>query len=419
MAPAREARGVVRAPASKSATNRALVLAALSPTPVEVVCPLDSEDTRVLARCLRALGASIEASREGLRVQGPLHATGGEEILLDAGDSGTAARFLAALAAATPGRFLLTGSPSLRARPMRELAQALRSLGAELVSRGEDDGLPLAIRGGTLRSGAVSVDASRSSQFVSALLLAAVAVDGGLEVSASGPVASAPYVASTLDVLEAFGHTVSRDPPLRVRRGEAPAARYETPGDYSSALPLLAAAGILGGEVRVEGLAWPSRDADALALDVLERMGMTVSREAGRVVAGRAPGMRLSGVEVAATEFPDAVPVLAALALSAEGDSRIEGIAHLRWKESDRLEAVADLLRAAGGSVDRTADALEIRGASAGTRPGRLPTAADHRIVMAAALIALGQPTALIERPGHVAKSYPRFFADLDSVLTR
>ena len=419
MAPAREARGVVRAAPSKSATNRALVLAALSPTPVEVIRPLDSEDTRALARCLQALGARIEASREGIRVQGPLHGAGEEEIVLDAGESGTAARFLAALAAATPGRFLLTGSPSLRARPMRELAQALRSLGAELVSRGTEDVLPLAIRGGTLRSGPVSVDASRSSQFLSALLLAAVAVDGGLEVSASGHVASAPYVASTLDVLEAFGHAVSRDAPLRVRCAEATAARYETPGDYSSALPLLAAAGILGGEVRVEGLASPSGDADALALDVLERMGMIVSRQAGRVVAGRAAGTRLQGFEVAATDFPDAVPVLAALALSAEGDSRIEGIAHLRWKESDRLESVAVLLRAAGGSVDRTTDALQIRGASPGTRAGRLPTAADHRIVMAAALIALAQPTALIERPGHVAKSYPRFFADLESLLAR
>ena len=187
IAPAREARGIVRAPPSKSATNRALVLAALSPTPVEVIRPLDSEDTRALARCLRALGARIEASREGLRIQGPLHGAGGEEILLDARDSGTAARFLAALAASTPGRFLLTGSPSLRARPMRELAQALRSLGAELVSREAEDGLPLSIRGEALRSGAVSVDASRSSQFVSALLLAAVAVDGGLDVSVFRP----------------------------------------------------------------------------------------------------------------------------------------------------------------------------------------------------------------------------------------
>ena len=125
-----------------------------------------------------------------------------------------------------------------------------------------------------------------------------------------------------------------------MRRADATAQRYETPGDYSSALPLLAAAGILGGEVRVAGLVWPSRDADALALNAFEGMGITVSRQADRVVAGRAPGTRLRGIRVAATRFPDAVPVLAALALSAEGDSRIEGIAHLRWKESDRLEAV-------------------------------------------------------------------------------
>ncbi|MFN2384958.1 MAG: 3-phosphoshikimate 1-carboxyvinyltransferase [Thermoanaerobaculia bacterium] len=419
MAPAREARGVVRAPPSKSATNRALLLAALSPTPVELVRPLDSEDTRVLARCLRALGASIEESGAGLRVQGPVRGRGSDQVLLDAGESGTAARFLAALAAATPGRFLLDGSPGLRGRPMRELTRALRSIGGAIVSRGEDDGLPLEIGGGTLRSGIVSVDASRSSQFVSALLLAAVAVEGGLEVHASGRVASAPYVGSTLDALEAFGHAVFRGPALRVERGPAAAGRYGIPGDYSSALPLLAAPGILGGEVRVEGLAWPSRDADAIALEALQRMGMTIVRGEEGTVVGRAPRARLTGLEVVATDFPDAVPVLAALALFAGGESRIQGIAHLRWKESDRLEAVTKLLQAAGGAVERDADALTIRGAPLEAGSRALPTAGDHRIVMAAALVALGRPGALIERPDHVAKSYPRFFADLESLLAR
>jgi 3-phosphoshikimate 1-carboxyvinyltransferase len=419
MAPAREARGVVRAPPSKSATNRALILAALSPAPVELIRPLDSEDTRALARCLRALGADIAETPEGLRVRGPVHGSREEPVLLDAGESGTAARFLAAVAAAIPGRFLLTGAAGLRARPMRELTRALRSLGAEIVSRGDDDGLPLEIRGGTLRSGAVTVDASRSSQFVSALLLAAVAVEGGLEVHATGRVASAPYVASTLDALEAFGHAVEREPALRVQRGPSAAARYETPGDYSSALPLLAAPGILGGEVRVEGLAWPSRDADAVALRALESMGMTIARGGEGIVAGWPPGARLAGLEVAATDFPDAVPVLAALALFADGQSRIEGIAHLRWKESDRLEAVTNLLRAGGGHVEREAGALTIRPAPPKAGASRLPTAGDHRIVMAAALVALGRPGCLVEHPDHVAKSYPGFFADLESLLLR
>jgi 3-phosphoshikimate 1-carboxyvinyltransferase len=148
-------------------------------------------------------------------------------------------------------------------------------------------------------------------------------------------------------------------------------------------------------------------------------MGMTVARGAGRIAAGRAPGARLAPLEVTATDFPDAVPVLSALALFADGKSRIDGIAHLRWKESDRLGAVANLLRAAGGAVAQEAGALTIRGAPVGAAGARLPTAGDHRIVMAAALVALGRPGSLIERPDDVAKSYPRFFADLESLLAR
>jgi 3-phosphoshikimate 1-carboxyvinyltransferase len=414
--PAVEARGEVRAPPSKSATNRALILAALSETPVEVIRPLDAEDTRALIRCLSALGARIRPTSEGLAVHGPLRTAGDAEILLDAGESGSAARFLTGLAAALPGRFLLTGSPRLRERPIAELVSALRSNGADVVFRSEEGHLPLAIRGGALRGGTISVNASRSSQFVSALAIAAVAVEGGMEIRADGPVASAPYVQMTLESLAAFGHSVSGGKLVRVTRGAASPTRYETPGDYSSSLALLAAAAIAGGEVVVRGLTWPSRDADAAALDVFEAMGVEIEGNAGRVAA-RAIRGTLVATELVATDFPDAVPVLAAMALFARGTTRIEGIGHLRGKESDRVAALGALLAAAGGSAEAGADSLRIAGAeSAGVR-GRLPTASDHRIVMAASLIAAGGSGGLVESPGHVAKSYPGFFADLQRIL--
>ena len=170
--PAREVRGTVAAPPSKSATNRALVLATLCATPVAIVRPLDSYDTRALSRCLAAMGASIAPSGEGLLVGGPLGVASGREVALDAGESGTAARFLAALCAAVPGRFLLTGAARLRERPMEELLVALRSAGADIRCTGKPGHLPLAIAGGALSPGRVRVDASRSSQFLSALLLA-------------------------------------------------------------------------------------------------------------------------------------------------------------------------------------------------------------------------------------------------------
>ena len=430
--PAREVRGTVAAPPSKSATNRALVLAALSETAVEIENPLESEDTRALVRCLAAMGATIAPSPAGLRVRGPLAGPSDSEVTLDAGESGTAARFLAALAAAAPGRFLLTGSRRLRERPIGELVRALRSRGARIEYAGEPERLPLAIGGGGLRTGRVTVDASRSSQFLSALLLAAPALPGGLEVSSESGVASAPYVATTLECVRAFGHDVTGTPPafssggskggpIRVTRGRDPVARYRVPGDYSSAIPLLACAGLAGGSVTVTGLDWPSGDADAGAIPVLERMGLEIEASAGAITARGRRGA-LQPVTVAATDFPDAVPALAALAARAPGRSRFEGIAHLRLKESDRIEAVASLLNASGARAEAGADSLSVEGATGPPAAGparKLPTFGDHRIVMAAALLSLAVPGLLIENPACVAKSYPRFFADMETLVVR
>jgi 3-phosphoshikimate 1-carboxyvinyltransferase len=419
--PAKGVRGTVAAPPSKSATNRALVLAALSETAVEIAGPLESEDTRALRRCLVAMGATFETVPAGLRVCGPLAGPGDREASLDAGESGTAARFLAAVASATPGRFLLTGAGRLRERPVGELVEALRSAGAAIEFAGAPGHLPLAIAGGSLRSGRVAVDASRSSQFLSALLLAAPAVPGGFTVVSAAVVASAPYVETTLDCLRSFGHEVSGGlasaEGIRVRRGENVARRYEVPGDYSSALPLLAAAGAAGGQVTVTGLVTPSSDADARALPVLERMGVAVEQGAGSVTA-RARRGALRPVTVAATEFPDAVPVLAALAALAHGESRFEGIAHLRLKESDRIAALAALLTAAGARVSVSEESLVVEG-PAGPRAGgaaRLPTFGDHRIAMAGGLLSLALAGLLIENPDCVSKSYPAFFRDLATI---
>jgi 3-phosphoshikimate 1-carboxyvinyltransferase len=164
--PARSLEGAVRVPPSKSATNRALLLAALTAEPVEVVRPLESGDTDALVRCLAAMGADIRRTGDGLRVSGPLRGNPGTEVSLDAGDSGTAARFLIAAAAVTPGRFVLGGSPRLCERPMGELVHALRGAGARLTHRGREGCLPLAIEGGGLVASEIPIDASRSSQFV-------------------------------------------------------------------------------------------------------------------------------------------------------------------------------------------------------------------------------------------------------------
>ncbi len=409
----------MRVPASKSATNRALVLAALSEVPVFLVHPLDSDDTRALLRCLVAMGARVAKGEDGISVSGPLGISEGRLTVLDAEDSGTAARFLAALAAATPGWFQLTGSARLCERPMGELVAALQSLGAAIVEKGAPGCLPLEIRGPSLRPGRVLVDASRSSQFLSALMLAGAA-RGPLEIAAAGLPASAPYAALTADSLRSFGHRVEGSGPWSVSRGGPGLERYETPGDFSSALPLLAAVGVCGGEVRLTGLEWPSAQADALALPVLERMGITVSAARGALRASAERG-GLRAVTVPASDFPDAVPALAALAAFADGESRFGGIAHLRWKESDRLTALATVLESAGAAASAASDSLTVRGPAAGP-PGKfatIPTFRDHRIAMAAALLSLRLPGLLIEDPDCVSKSYPGFFRDLERLCRR
>jgi 3-phosphoshikimate 1-carboxyvinyltransferase len=418
--PALSLRGTLHVSPSKSATNRALLLAALTDVPVEIAHPLESEDTAALRRCLEAMGASIVPTREGLRVSGPLRGAPGREIVLDAASSGTAARFLAATAAATPGRFVLGGSERLCERPIGELVDALRPAGARIEYRGRQGCLPLAIEGGTLRSGEVVVDAARSSQFLSALLLAAVAVDGGLRVRPAGRIASGPYVATTLEVLGDFGHSVEAGADFVVRRGARLAGRYETPGDYSSAVPLLAAVGAAGGEAMLEGLRWPSGDADAGAVPVLERMGIRIASAPGRLTAS-ARRDDLRAVSVEATDFPDAVPSLAALASLARGRSVFSGVGHLRLKESDRLAALAALVAGVGGKAEVDQDALVITGPATGGTGAvvRLATFHDHRIAMAAGLLSLRLPSLLIEDPGCVAKSYPGFFRDLEALAVR
>jgi 3-phosphoshikimate 1-carboxyvinyltransferase len=420
--PVRAVRGTVAAPPSKSATNRALLLAALSPEPVEIRGPLDSGDTRALLRCLRAMGASVGRTSSGLSVEGPLGAAARDDVVLDAGDSGTAARFLTAVAAAVPGRYLLTGSEQLLRRPMGDLVTALRSAGAKVESAGAEGFLPLAIRGESLRSGDVAVDASRSGQFLSALLLAGVAVDGGLNVRSEREIASAPYVETTLETLRDFGHAVDRgaDGRIGVRRGPRVTVSYQVPGDWSSALPFFAAVGIVGGDVSVTGLRWPSGDADVRALDVVAAMGVGVERQAGEIRARGSPGA-LTPASVEARDFPDAVPALAILAMFARGESRFRGIRHLRWKESDRIAGVEALAAAAGARCVAGEDGIAITGPPRPSRIAltRLSTFDDHRLAMAAALLSLALPSLLIASPDCVGKSYPGFFRDLETILVR
>jgi 3-phosphoshikimate 1-carboxyvinyltransferase len=405
-----EMRGRLRVPGSKSHTNRALLLAALAEGPVRLRGALECDDADSLRACLAAAGKSVEASRDELRISpGPAPRA---EVVFDVRDSGTACRFLAAFAAAAPGlNVRLTGSPRLCERPIAPLVDALRRLGAEIAYLGREGFAPLSIRGRALEGGEVAVDASLSSQFASAILLAAPRMRGGVRLRMEGKEVSRSYVETTLESMESAGLRFRRtDSAIEVEPGPVRTQEIAIPGDFSSAVSLAGSVAVRGGELDLENLEWPSRQADFAAFPVLEKMGVSIA-PAGRSI--RVSGRARSAVSVEASGFPDAVPVLCAVASRIPGESAFSGIEHLRLKESDRIEAIREML-AADGVVSLAGEGeIRIRGSAGAALPAPVfPTRSDHRIAMASALLCL-ERGGFVENPRAVEKSYPGFFRDL------
>ena len=408
--PVREMRGRPEIPGSKSHTNRALLLASFARGPVRVRGALRCDDADSLLLCLSAAGASVEARPDGIRISpGPPPR---EETRLDVRESGTACRFLTAWAAASAGlTAVVTGSPRLLERPVGPLVDALRRLGAEISYLGREGFPPLSIRGRTLDGGEVAVDASDSSQFASAILLAAPRTSRGIRLRIEGKEVSRAYVATTLETLSGAGlRWQSSGSTIEVEPGAPPAGEISIPGDFSSAVSLAGAVAVAGGELELRNLEWPSAQADAAAFRVLEAMGVSIAPAAGGVrVAGKAK----APASADASGFPDAVPVLCAAAARVPGESVFSGVEHLRLKESDRIEAIRDMLAAGGARASVDGGEIRVFGArESGRSVPVFPTRADHRIVMASTLLCL-ESGGFVESPGAVDKSYPGFFGDL------
>ncbi len=405
--------GRLRVPGSKSLTNRALVAASLAPGTSELVDPLDCDDTRVLAEALGHLGATVRRGARSWIVEGPLVGAPGRERTIDVGAAGTPARFLLALMAALPGRFVLDGSHRMRERPMGPLVEALVSCGARIEPLGREGFLPLRIEGGALGAGTLSIRADVSSQFVSALLLASPAVTGGLDVRTEGRAASGAYVELTRRVLAVFAP-----------EGRPRPARYVVPADDSAACFPIAGALVSRGRVELEGLDPASAQPDAVFRRWAASAGGTLRWEgAGEGAVLVVEGAVRSGLEADVDPAPDAALPLAALVAFAGGASRLRGVARLREKESDRLAAAEDLLARAGAKARfRTEDGEEglfVDGPRG--RPVRADFLAwgDHRVAMAAAVLALALPEgSTLDEPGVVSKSYPAFWSDWRSLVS-
>lgn len=405
----------VRVPGSKSVTHRAVIAAALADGPSVVIAPLVADDTVATRDGLRSLGCAIAEDGDRWRVAGTSgRLPGGGRLDLE--QSGSSMRFLAAVAALGKRAAVLDGHPRLRERPMDGLYDALRTIGARIEPPGSGLSLPCAIGGAPLSGGTVRVPGDRSSQFASALLLIGARVPGGLTVEVSTELVSAPYVDVTVEVLRAFGVGVeSSGSRFRVEPGSYAGREYVVEGDHSSASCLLAAAAVIGGRVRVDGLRSDSAQPDARMVRLLARLGAEV-RPVGGGVEVRARG-GIPGFEEDLGEAPDLTPAVAVLALSAAGPCRLTGIAHLQFKESDRLAVLAENLTALGRPT-RVAD-----GALAIDPPGpdplrgtRVRTAGDHRMAMAFAVAGLAVPGVEIDDPECVAKSFPGFWSEFEKL---
>ena len=419
LAPIRRLSGTIRLPGSKSISNRVLLLAALAQGDTVVRDVLAADDTGYMLAALAELGVSCIPGEAGeFRVAGVGGAFPVKSAELFLGNAGTAVRPLTAALAFSRGHYGLSGAPRMHERPIRDLVDALRGLGADIDYRGQDGFLPLEIRPGAPPAAAVArVRADVSSQYVTALLIA-LPLAGGGAIEVVGELVSKPYVEMTLTLMRRFGVPATR---AGWSRFAVPPGPYRSPGEIfvegdASAASYFLAAGVIGGAraggaVRVEGVGRSSIQGDVRFTELLERMGGTV-RFGDRWIEASAPlGSRLRAFDADLNHIPDAAMTAAVLALFADGTSTMRNVGTWRVKETDRLAAMATELRKLGAAVEEGADYLRVTPPAA-LNPATIDTYDDHRMGMCFSLAALGGAAVRINDPGCVSKTFPEYFAE-------
>ena len=409
--PDRPVTGSIRPPGSKSLTNRALIAAALADGESTLTGVLDSEDTRVMIDSLRRLGIAVEQdlNERTATVAGCGGAIPEERAELFLENSGTSIRFLTAACALGRGTYRIDGNPRMRQRPIADLVETLRRLGSDVRCEHENGCPPVLVTARGMQGGSASVAGSTSSQYLSALLLAAPRALSAVELTVAGSLVSEPYVDMTIRVMEAFGVQVERTAAgYRIEPQPYLATNYAIEPDASAASYFFAAAAITGGRVTVDGLTRNALQGDVLFVDALERMGCTVAESGDSLSVAGGP---LCGIDLDMNAISDTAQTLAAVAVFAEGPTTIRNIAHVRHKETDRIAAVAAELRRLGQQVDEFNDGLTIHPRP--VRPAVVETYDDHRMAMSFALVGLKARGVEIADPGCTAKTYPGYWDDL------
>ncbi|WP_418282349.1 3-phosphoshikimate 1-carboxyvinyltransferase [Halorubrum sp. DTA98] len=438
-----DVRGTTRAPPSKSYTHRALLAAGYSDG-ATVRSPLVSADTKATARAVTAFGGDVDRDRDAdaFVVDGFGGRPDVPDDVIDCANSGTTTRLVTATAALADGGTVLTGDASLRSRPQGPLLDALSDLGVRAESTRGNGQAPLVVFG-PLSGGDVAIPGDVSSQYVTALLMAGAVTDEGIDVALTTELKSAPYVDITLELLAEFGIEATpiggdaRDAERATGATSAAGAdgfsvpggqtyepdggTYTVPGDFSSISYLVAAGAVAAhpdDSVRIEG-ARPSAQGDSAIVEIAERMGAAIdwNRDDGVITVERSA---LSGVEVDVGDTPDLLPTIATLGAIADGDTRIVNCEHVRYKETDRVSAMAEELAKLGAETTEEPDVLTVHGSESDLSGATVDGRADHRIVMALAVAGLvADGTTTIRGGEHVDVSFPDFFSTLHDLGAR
>ena len=409
--------GRIRPPGSKSITNRALILAALASGKSTLHGVLDSQDTRVMIESLRRLGLTVDQDLECRTCV----VTGGggslpaptAELWLE--NSGTSIRFLTALCAVGNGRYRLDGIQRMRQRPLGDLVRALQQLGGDLqLEEPATDCPPVVVNGRGLDGGTARINGNISSQFLSAILMAAPACHQPVRIEVTGELVSQPYIRMTLSMLRDFGALVEYPADLSrflVTPAVLPGRNYAIEPDASAASYFFGLAAVNGGTVTVDGLKQDALQGDIEFVSALEQMGCRVEWNSDSVSVSGAP---LRGIDIDMNAISDTAQTLATVAVFAEGPTRIRGVAHMRHKETDRIHAVVTELRRAGIEAEEHDDGMTIHPGT--PQPCEIQTYDDHRMAMSFALLGVRVPGITILDPKCTEKTYPDFFTDLGQI---
>ena len=436
--------GTIRPPGSKSLTNRALICAAFADSTSVLTGALRSEDTEVMIDALRQIGVSIEVTNGGqtLRVDptnrsktdsGPhssAEADHHETSEMFIANSGTTIRFLTAALSAAGGRYRLVGVPRMHQRPIGDLTDAIAKVIDGTIETQSPAGCPPVQIQSTGWSGdLIQVAGDVSSQYLSGLMMAgpiAGVPSQSLRIEVKGTLVSRPYVDMTAQVMKSFHGTVAIEDDadgvtVSISDSRYQGIDYSIEPDASAASYFWAVAAITGGTVTVEGLSCGAMQGDVGFVDVLEKMGCDVQHGQNSITVTGKPlsNQPLKGVDVDMNAISDTVQTLAVVALFANGSTRVRGVAHNRFKETDRIGDLANELRKLGAGVEEHADGMTITPPEDGGHGATLETYHDHRMAMSLSLAGLKIPGVQILNPSCTAKTYPEFFADLESLIGR